>query len=868
MFHVKILTWWGQCQEFFYFIWLMNSSDHFEFLIFPSITNCCRFLPILALVLHGRVQEAHMNQISRAAGIAFILIFLSTGLCLAGSASLMGMSNNRQDNMNQVDLVFDRIPEIHVSRSGQRVRVVMENTRFSDSVGRIAGNDLTPPLIRVKLNSEGTKSIVDFYFRQIPQSVDITRDKGSARLTLNVFWDRQQAGSRPAIQDQRVGRLQPIRHGAAARKMVSSDYTGRWSDFFAQFEWPPQWDLPAKFSLPRFPGPLVMENRAFLPDALVELVNGGMWQAVENKTTELIDGDIGGRQAEFYQLLLAESLIRQNRNQKALSVLENMAPGTQRPQIQAWQIYFQVHATAGMGEYYRAARIAETQRKTVLQETSAAGWFAILKAEMDMAMGEPEQALGGLTQDLVYSGAAGCIASLRRGDVLYDIGDMEAASDSYDQVVSDLHLVQQYPGSLARYTSLLYRNQQYDTAYRHWFLLSEILAKRAPAHKPLADYWAAMARLHSGEVTRARLKLWEIEETAGDSEAGLRARLKLMDLDVVEQQHPDYDALLPRYDGIIEAGGKRQIREEAFFKQILACHLGGNNLAAVRQLGRFFDDYWAGKLVPEAQALFVEIFPGAVATMVEQKAYFEALTLVSKHRDLLAQAPITYGFLYDLAESYTRAGLIDQAATTYRYLMDLETDAQKRARIYLPLIQACDQQGSHEQVMDLAADYLNRFSGGAERRDVFYYYVRALAQTGQSREAARMLGETKRPAHLKTDLLAGNLFFEQKRYRLAAFYLGRAAAMAGQKPLPEADLKRAEAHFLQKKWQQAAPIYASLLDTDLYRGQAAFRLIRTYLNMGSREKALKLYRQMSEMEIEDSWLALSAQAMEIENRIN
>lgn len=809
-----------------------------------------------------------MNEISRAAGIACILIFLSTGLCLAGSASLLGMSSDRQENVNQVDLVFDRIPEIHVSRSGQRVRVQMENTRVSDSVRKIAGKDLAPPLVRVKLNSEGAKTIVDFYFRQIPRSVDITRDKGSARLTLNIFWDRQQAGSRPAIQDQRVGRLQPIRHGAAARQMISSDYTGRWTDFFARFEWPPQWDLPVKFSLPRFPGPLVNENRAFLPDALVELLNGGMWQAVENKTAELLNGDIGGRQADLYQLVLAESLIRQNRNQKALSVLENMEPVAERPQIRAWQIYFQVRAIAGTGEYYQAARIAETQRKTVLQETSAAGWFAILEAETDMAMGEPEQALAGLAGDLVYSGAAGRIASLRKGDARYDLGDTEAASDFYDKAVSDLRLVQQYPGSLARYTSLLYRNQKYDTAYRHWFLLSEILAKKAPAHKALADYWAAMALFHSGEPNRARLMLWEIEEKAGDSEAALRARLKLMDLDVMEKSDPDFNALLPRYDSIIEAGDKRQIREEAFFKQILACHLGGNELSAVRQLGRFFDDYWAGELLTEAQALFVEIFPDAIGAMLKQEAYFEALTLVSKHRDLLAQAPITYGFLYDLAKSYTRSGLLDQAATTYRYLMDFEKDKKKQARIFLPLIRTCDQQGNHGQVMRYAPDYLNRFSDGSDRREVFYYYVRALAKTGQSREAARMLRENKRPVHEKIDLLAGELFFEQKQYRLAACYLGRASAMAGQSGVPATDLKRAEALFYCDKWRQAASVYQSLLDEDEYRGQAAFRLIRTYLNMGSRDKALNLYRQMSEMEIEESWLALSAQEIEIENPMN
>jgi DNA-binding SARP family transcriptional activator len=56
-----------------------------------------------------------------------------------------------------------------------------------------------------------------------------------------------------------------------------------------------------------------------------------------------------------------------------------------------------------------------------------------------------------------------------------------------------------------------------------------------------------------------------------------------------------------------------------------------------------------------------------------------------------------------------------------------------------------------------------------------------------------------------------------------------------------------------------------LLDAEEFRGQAAFRLIQTYLSTGRQQKALNFYKKMSEMEIEDSWLVVSAQAVEIVN---
>lgn len=806
-----------------------------------------------------------MNNSARAAGVIFLFIIFSAGTCLAGT-NLLGMSNNSQEDVSHMVFIFDKVPEFDVSRSGQRVRVKLADTDFGGSFKNIAESLMQPPLMAVKTGSQAGNSIVDLYFRKIPEFVDVTVDERYARFTVNVFWDPQKKEIRPGIFDQRFGRLQPIHHGSVAKEMISSKYSGKWIDFFEEFQWAPEWNLPFNPTLPPFAGPLVMENRAFLPDGLVEAVMAGLWDKAEDQAIRLIGEDSGSPHADLYHLVLADCLLRQGSAKKALGSLDNIKADPEKTKTGLWQAYYRIYAAAFMSEYHQAERLAQELKDNLLKEKGLAPWFAILKSEISLAINEPEDALYILENDFFRTEIPRKIVSIRKGDAFYENGRKNKAFKQYEKSARDLQLIGRYPASLARYASLLYARQEYEKAYRYFFLLSEVLEKDKSPHKLLADYWAAAARIYSGQAMRARLMLWDIEQSAPLSEAGLRARIKLMDLDVIENPAPDFDALLPAYDSIVNAAeGLRQIREEAFFKQAVACHLGGKNLVAVRQLGRFFDDYWAGDLMHDARALLVEIFPSVIETMAAQGAYFEALTLVSKHRRVLAEAPVSYDFLHNLAQSYTNAGFLEQAATTYTYIMEFEKNEEEKSQIYLPLIKTLDELGSYERVLIYASDYLSMYEDGMDRADVFYYYANALSESGRVQEAAEMLLENKRPVHRKADLLAGSLFFEQKQYELAQCYLGRASALAGEDSRHCIDMKRAEALFALEKWKKAAAVYETLLDAEEFRGQAAFRLIQTYLSTGRQQKALNFYKKMSEMEIEDSWLVVSAQAVEIVN---
>ncbi len=804
-----------------------------------------------------------MKKTARVIGPALILIWICYGTAFAASAKLLAMADEQKTDMSRISFLFDTIPEFEVKQSGQRVQVILQNTGFAQSFQKLSGGSASAPLMRVQTLRAADKSVVELYFQDIPEFVDVSLDEQHDRFTVNVFWNRRRMGSRPGILGRKLGRLKPIREGAAAEKVIASKYSGRWSDFFRQFEWPPDIEIPIHFSFPQNFSPMVKENSSFFPENLREMVNHGSWERAGQRVNDLLASGIGGQQADFYHLLLAESLLHRKKEKAAREVLMSIERNPKDTTIRAWKNYFHAYALALAQKPFQADRLAGQAKENALQVNGLGPWFSILTAELALAVGNPEKALRCLEKDIPEQGVFASKKTLRRADARVQQSRFKKAIALYEKLASDLHFLRQHPSSLANWATLLYRQKhEYEKAYRYYFLLSEAIADQLPDQRQLVDYWGAMARLRSGQIQRARLMLWEIDDQAAGTSAGFRAWLKLMDLDVIGNPKADFGVLIPEYRKILSMADTRQVREEAFFKQILAAHLAGDNLAAVKLLGRFFDDYWAGELMPDARALFVEIFPGEVRSQVKDKAFFETLTLVAKHRDLLAQAHITYDFLHDLAESYSRAGFLEQAAATYLYLMDFEKKSGKRQKLFLPLIRIYHQQNSHDRVKRYALDYLERYPEGVHRDRILYYYIQALMENGQTQKAVQLLQEDKRPATPELDYLAGRLFFDLERYESAARYLARAASAGKPGRLEEIRFKRAEALFFLQKWDKATALYEKLLAGSSFQGPAGYRLVQIRMHKGQPSRALNLYDQLAEMEIGGKWLELAGATVE------
>lgn len=810
------------------------------------------------------LEEKSMRRAAGAAALMVLFIFAAQPVCLAASAKLLGMTNSRQENMSRIDFVFDRIPEFEVDQSGQRIQVRLEETVPARSFEAVSRHNLLEPLVEVKHHSTGERCVVDLYFRDIPEYVDVAVEKGYGRFHVNVFWEEQERARRPGVLGKRMGRLKPINGGAVAEQVLASEYAGDWRRFFRDFEWEPVLDLPLRFSLPAFPGPMFRENAHFFHGAVKSAGAQARWSEAAAELRRLLEGNAGGRQRTFFQLLLAQCRLRQNRPEAALEVLHGIHPASDEDPIAGWRAYLASHAMAASGKPFRAARLLSEQQERCLAIKPLAPWLRLLAAEIDLSLERPESALERL-QEAETKGPAGpgAVQVLRRADANSAMGRYDAATPLYAAAAEELQNLRQHPASLARRAVLFYRQEAYEKAFQDFFLLSEVLPEALSNEKRLAAYWSAMALVHTGDKRRARTILNEIVDADRFSEAGCRARLKLMDLDRLSGSAASVAETVSGYELLVEKGPAREVREEAFFKKILVRHLAGEHLRTVKQLGRFFDDFWAGPLMPEAQALLVDVFPQAVHALVEDEAFLEALILVSKYRGLLAQARITYGFLFDLAESYSQAGFYDQAASTYHYILDFEEEPQKKQAAYLPLIRIHHRQKKYDQVLRFGREYLERYPKGQDRGAVIYYYADVLFKKGRLESASRMLAEERRPKTLRLDYLAGRVFRALGRNDRAEYYLTWAADADRGGEHPGIRYELGEVLFADEKWREAVPVYSSLLEEPRFAGRAGYRLIQIHLELGRRREALKVYERLSENKPGGRWAELAGEAVRI-----
>jgi hypothetical protein len=793
--------------------------------------------------------------------MVIVPVFIFENICQAETAELIEISVSKDENVSHVSFFFDRIPEFEIEDSGQRIKVVLAQTRVASSFKKMLPDEL---IFQINAIENVPESVIELYLRNVPKFVDVTVDKQNDRFRVNIFWNEKHVGVRPAILDQRFGELKPSTDGSIAHKIVASRYSGRWIDFFRDFDWQVDVSLPINFSFPPFPSPLIMDNAEFIPQDLLQEENISFCDQVNKKFSDLLVENTKVHDIGLNGLIVAECFLRQKNNEQALNTLEQAGEKIYNESLNGWKLYYEAYARAIAGKYYQAANLLAGWEDRFSNVKGLGPWCLMLQVELELAKENPGQVLSLLRSEATSDGYLDRLYKLRKADALYRLGQFADADAIYLNMLDDLSLFQQHPYSLANWADVLYQKKEYLEAYRNYAYLSEMLKNEFSQQRSMLNYRSAMTVLKSGDQERAKLMFMENIKKEDKSEAGLRSCLKLIDLDILNNLKPELSHVLSDYNEIIKFGPARKLREEAFFKKILACHLYGDDIRAVKLLGRFFEDYWAGDLQSEAQALFVEIFPKVVEELVAQNASLLALTLVAKHRSLLAQAHITYDFLYNLAKSYSEAGFLEQTETTYLFMLDFEKNKESKEGVFLPLIQILYQQKKYEQVQKYASQYLKDYPEGAERSKILYYYADVLFKNGDVGTAISLLIDKNRPKSEELDILTGNMFFELGKYDLVEYYLSRAIAGDANKNKPESTLKRAEAFFFTQKWQNAIPLYESLLDEPLFRGQSGYRLILIFYELGQNKKALNLYNHLAETEIEEQWLKLATQTVQAE----
>jgi predicted Zn-dependent protease len=478
----------------------------------------------------------------------------------------------------------------------------------------------------------------------------------------------------------------------------------------------------------------------------------------------------------------------------------------------------------------------------------------LLKAEMAL-MAHQNEAAEKLLIDPVFSqnNDLTSLRLLRLADLWYTQGKQAKALTAYTELNKIPEIVQSDPMSLAFYCDSLYLAKRYPEAAKSYTQLGDLLNNRP--FQDLALFRLAMCQLHMRATEKkARIDLGQILDAFPQTEGGVHALLKSVDLDYLSQKIAPYEALAV-YAQYAREGKSVLQREECLFKQALVNHLAAEHETSVRQCMQLLREYQDGNLRTEAMALLIQQLPGVISRLVKNEEFVKALVLAKQNKKFFVRGWLKPDLLYDLAEAYAKIGMVDQAAQTYQYLFEISDNADKE-QIYLPMLQTLLAAGRYLRVEEYADRYQLRYPKGKESSSIFLLKAQALYRSGHFDETLKILSAKGAPKVPQVTLLKGRVFYETRQWDQVIEALD-SPDLRNRLEENQLLLPLAESFFQTGRYEKALPLFQRLAQKDEGSEQVQFRLAQIESRQGNRQQALKLFQQLAEKGKDPLWKKLA-----------
>ncbi len=782
-----------------------------------------------------------------------ILLLLVSRVDARAQVVLHGIDKEEELLVTRLVLEFSDVPEFRVQTSGQRVDLFLSGATKATDLGDLPEEG---KVIRVLLGRQKGGMMASFLLKTVPKSVKVLTGAGESQLILELAWDRAKGPARLAIASNIKGLPLLGSEGSTFRLAGRSEFSGRWLQVFSEYEAPLEVPVPLRYSLPRLPR-LVYEPLA-AGDVGERLKRGlmlgqkGDWPGAAQVLGEVDSASLQGVDKEACLLIYGEALTRTGKIASAHDVLSRFVDGHADSALYARGHILLCHLEAVTGDPYRAFFLLSQHAGTDARPNYYQRLGHLLHAEIDLVTGRAAKALKFLeSKQELFTGALAPFHSLRLADALVLNGRSAEALPIYRRLDSTFTPWADRPYSMARMGEALFQQGRFGDSADRFKELSQSLGKDTNSLLLFAE---VRSLLHQGARQEAMVLIEQLKAAYPASEGEARARMKTLDLEVVEHQGDVLPAVLLEYGQLSRSGGSRELREEAGFKMALLKVLQGPDLAGVQALDQFRSQYGGGKFARYAKALLGEVLPQVIQGLIGAEAYVEALVLVEKHRSLLVTGAVKSDFLVDLGDAFVRLGLLEKAARVYGYMLDAFEGKPAEASFYLPLVKVLDLQENHKRVVATADRYLSRFPQGEARSDMLFYKVRAHYARRELEAAAKILTDEAWPPYRKLDLLAGKVFWELEDFGRVETVLGRALKDAeSREAFPESLAMYAESLFKQKEFRQALPQYRALASVDGLSDQARYRLAQILLVTGGRGEALKVLAELVEKGNDPGW---------------
>ncbi len=195
---------------------------------------------------------------------------------------------------------------------------------------------------------------------------------------------------------------------------------------------------------------------------------------------------------------------------------------------------------------------------------------------------------------------------------------------------------------------------------------------------------------------------------------------------------------IENYGAIANEAESRAIREEALFKQALVHSILGETTKSIELLHRFLREFLTGDVRISAQALLIDLLPGEIKRLVDNKEFMQPLILAKQNKILFQNNWIDGKFLVDVAKAYNQIGIYDEAQKLYLYLIGIMPPDQKED-LFLPMIEATYDHGDYPLVEDYAAQYTYTYPKGRHSAEVLLFRLKSLVADERLSEALRLL---------------------------------------------------------------------------------------------------------------------------------
>lgn len=733
--------------------------------------------------------------------LTILLLLLAVAPATAETTeSLRRISCDSSPGVAHLSIQFTGRPKASFSVSGQRLNIMLKNTTVAADLPPLPEDET---VVRTLLSSDRSDLVISVLLRRVPKQVSVRTQPH--QFTYDIYWEGPES-MRPGIAFDLKG--MPVRRGPADLELAQGEprghYHGSWHDFFRSYTTP-------------------LHLQVTLRPTATDLVSVAAINSGNRAVPALVaNTDWPG-------------LIKQ----LGISATDNVSAD-----------YLRAFALAASGRPYRSQVVLESLTGQLPPDGPLLPAVLLLRAELALSEKLPEKAgqlLTGLQKD--FPRFAPEIVAGRRADLLAGSKPKQAEA-LYLELPSrsDFDLYSQ-----ARQAETALSCGANNRAQQLFSLLTDRLPE--PDQQLLARYGVLLASYRGGAEVHALDDLQKLSEEAPTSEAGLRARMTILDHWVPRLNIDTARKRLADYQLIIDKAPTCALREEAAFKQALGYYFNAETDRAIARLQRNLREFVHGRLKPETEELLSEILPPKLQELLQAGKDFAAVVLVEQNRDLLIRHRLDDELLLAIAAAYRKLGMHEQADRICLYLVDVSKVAEHRQQALLDLAESNLDGGRFSLARHYAELYRKEFPKGPRIDRALLIAALAVGQQGGADQAAPLLRNRDLSRDPALALRAAEMLWNNGDYLQVEACLQK---LAGQGKLPpRGQLLNAENLLRLGKTDQALKQFQALYDDPELGDQARYQVAGIELRAKHPGDARALYERIRQQGTDARWKRLA-----------